>query len=320
MGYTMLDIAKLNGNDAVLGLLQENVKYSPEVNTLPFRTIRGTNYYTGVTTALPTTGFRAANEGQDAGTSTFAKRLIECFIFGGRVEVDVAIAQAYEDGEDAFKAMQSSHVMQSALRALGSQVWYGVTSDAKGFPGLKAASVAAASTSAGDPYTIDATGGSAGTASSCYLVYAPSDNTGISLIGGQNRTFDLSDWFRGYGTDANSKRFPAWLADLSAWVGLQIPHENCVRRIYNLTAEANKGLTDALLSRAMATFPVGYRATHIFCSRRSLGQLQASRTVTLFGSGSARPSQPLVAPLPTEFEGIPIIATDSILNTDTIGT
>ena len=55
-------------------------------------------------------------------------------------------------------------------------------------------------------------------------------------------------------------------------------------------------------------------------SRRSRRQLQVSRTVTLFGNGSTKPSGGLatVAPIPTEYDGIPIIATDSILNTEAI--
>jgi hypothetical protein len=46
--------------------------------------------------------------------------------------------------------------------------------------------------------------------------------------------------------------------------------------------------------------------------------LQISRTVTLQGSGSTRPNQPLVAPVPTEYDGIPIYATDAIGDTDAI--
>jgi hypothetical protein len=53
-------------------------------------------------------------------------------------------------------------------------------------------------------------------------------------------------------------------------------------------------------------------------SRRSRQQLQISRTVTLQGSGTSRPNQATVAPIPTEYDGVPIIATDSILNTETL--
>jgi hypothetical protein len=53
-------------------------------------------------------------------------------------------------------------------------------------------------------------------------------------------------------------------------------------------------------------------------NRRSRQQLQASRTVTLFGQGTTRPNQELLAPIPDSYDGIPIICTDSILSTEAI--
>lgn len=312
---TMLDIAKLNGNDPVVGLIEENLKFSPEVSLFPFRTIKGTSYKTGIRTALPTTGFRAANEGQTPGKSTFKQQLIEAFIFGGQIEIDKAVTDAHEDGAAALQAIEASGVMQSAMRNLGSQVWYGVTQDSKGFPGLKAATTAGSSTSAGDPITVDATGTTASTASSVYAVCFGPQN--IQLIGGNNKAWALDDFTVQQIVAANSGKLTAYVAGLNAWIGMQVGNENCVRRIYNLTADSGKVLTDSLLATLLGTFPVGYRPDAIFMSRRSRTQLQGTRSATSNTSGSAgRP----MAPIPTDYEGVPIHATDSILNTDTIGT
>ena len=49
---TLLDIAKLNGNDAVVGLIEENQTYAPELSVFPARTIKGTQYQTGIRTGL----------------------------------------------------------------------------------------------------------------------------------------------------------------------------------------------------------------------------------------------------------------------------
>jgi hypothetical protein len=317
MPTTLLDIQKLNGNDAAVGLIEENLKYAPELQVVPFRTIRGTSYKTGIRTALPTTGFRNANEGQSPSKSTFKQSLIECFIFGGNVQADKAVADAYEDGAAALQAIEASGVMQSAMQNLGKQMFYGVTNDGKGFPGLKAALPAAGTTLAGDALTIDATGSTSATASSVYFVkFGVQD---LTFVGGQSRAFDLGDFREQMIYDSTGAGYDAYVAALTAWIGMQIGHENVARRIYNLTAQDGKGWTDTLNAKVMATFPVGHRPDAIFCSRRSLAQLQASRTVTLMGTGSNRPNQPNIAPVPTEYEGIPIIATDSILNTDAIG-
>lgn len=316
MPLTLLDISKLNGNDRVVGLVEENLKFAPELSVFPMRIIKGINYTTGIRTALPTTGFRAGNEGQTPSQSTFKKTLIEAFIFGGQVEVDVAVADAHEDGASALQMIEADGVMQSAMQRLGRQIWDGVSVDSKGFPGVKAFLPAGGTTSAGDALTINATGTTADTASSVYAVCFGEKHA--QLIGGLNRAFQLDEFTKQQIVAANGGKLTAYVAGLNAWIGLQLAHENCARRIYNLTAEAGKGLTDSLLAQLLATFPIGYRPDAIFMSRRSRTQLQISRTVVLQGNAKVRPDQPTIAPIPTEYEGIPLIATDSILNTDAI--
>lgn len=313
---SMLDVAKLNGTDSVVGLIEENIKYSPEVGLFPFRTIKGTSYKTGIRTGLPTTAFRNANEGQTPSKSSFRQALIEAFIFGGQIEVDKAVADAHEDGAARMQAIEASGVMQSALRNLGSQIWYGQTVDSKGFPGIKAATVFGTSTLAGDALTIDAAGTTATTASSVYAVkFGPQD---CQLIGGNNKAWELDEFTVQQITAANNGKLTAYVAGLTGWIGLQVGNENCVRRIANLTADSGKGLTDTLLATLFATFPVGHVPDALFMSRRSRRQLQISRTVVLQGNAKVRPDQPTIAPIPTEYEGVPIIATDSILNTDAL--
>lgn len=312
----MLDVAKLTQNDPVVGLIEENIKAAPEVQYFPFRTIRGTSYKTGIRTGLPTVAFRAANEGQTPSKSSFRQMLIEAFIAGGQIEVDKAVADAHEDGPAALQAIEASGVMMAAMRTIGSQIWYGVTNDAKGFPGLKAATPFGGTTLAGDALTVDAAGTTASTASSVYAVkFGPKD---ITLIGGNNKAWQLDEFTVQQIVAANNGKLTAYVAGLTAWIGLQIGNENCVRRLANVTADSTKTCTDAKLATLLATFPVGQVPDAIFMSRRSRSQLQTSRTVVLQATGTTRTNQPNIAPIPTEYDGVPIYATDSILNTDAI--
>ncbi len=311
---TLLDIAKLTGNDKVVGLIEENLTFAPELNIFPMRTIKGTSYYTSVRTGFPSVGFRGANEGHTPGKSTWDRRQVETFIFGGVIQVDKAVAKASEDGEAAFEMMEASGVTKNAMIKLGSQIWYGVTSDAKGFPGIKSL-VAKGSTIA-----VDATGTTALTASSVYAVkFGPQNAT---LVAGQNGQFNLSPFVDQQIADPNNAGayIPSRVADLTAWTGLQVGNVNCVGRILNLTADSGKGLTDTLLAQLISQFPVGYTPDALFMSRRSRRQLQTSRTVVINGGGAGKPKggDANIAPTPSDYEGIPIIATDSILNTDAI--
>jgi hypothetical protein len=134
----LLDIAKLNGSDTIVGLIEETLTYAPEVQILPARTIRGTSYKIASRVSYPGVGFRAANEGSTPTKSEFESQLIECYILSGAVQADVAVARAYEDGEQAWKDVESVGVMRQAMIELGSQVIYGTSVDSKGFPGLQA--------------------------------------------------------------------------------------------------------------------------------------------------------------------------------------
>ncbi len=313
---TLLDIAKQNGNDAVVGLIEENIKYSPEVEVIPARTVRGTSYRTVVRTGLPTTGFRSANDGFAPSKSKFRNELIQAYIFGGRIEVDKAVADAHEDGAEAWQATEASGVMMSAMRSLGDQVFYGTSTDAKGFPGLKAFTPFGGTTNSSDAQTIDAGGTTASTASSVYGVNFGTQD--VQMIVGREGAIDLPDFMVESITGNNGQKHLGYVSEIVSWVGMQIGNDNAVRRLLNLTEDSGKGLTDDLMAKLLETYPVGYTPDAFFLSRRSRRQLQVSRTVTLFGNGRSRPNQPNVAPLPTEYDGVPFVVTDSIKNTDAI--
>lgn len=307
--FTLLDLAKMNGSDAVVGLIEEVQNAAPEVSVFDARTIQGTSYKTLIRTGLPSVGFRGANEGVDPSKSTFAEKLVQAYILASRVEVDKAILTGHEDGPETLKAIEASGVMETALQKIGAQIYYGVSVDGKGFPGLQAM--------VDSSMVVDATGTTSSTGSSVYAVKM--GPRFVQLLFGNNTTFDLSPWREETLADANGKKFPGEVADLCSWVGLQCVNKHAVARIKNVTADSGKGLTDLLLADLLAKFPVGFTPDYIFMNRRSRSQLQKSRTVVLSGQGKTRADQPAIAPLPTEYDGIPIIVTDSITSTEAIG-
>lgn len=309
----LLDIAALNGRDMVAGLIEEVMTAAPEVMALPARTIKGVSYKTTRRTSLPSVGFHAAGASLTASKSAFADYLTTCAYLGGLVQLPKSIAQASEDGTDMLKAIEAEGVMEQALKDVGKQLFYGPSnttygSDADGFPGLL------------DGYdstnmVVDAGGTTATTGSSVWIV-----GTGVKsnqLVVGMEGEMELSEW-----RVETVSGVPSHVADLTAYVGLQMANpNNTIVRVKKLTEDSGKGLTDALLAKALALFPIGVQPTHIFMSRRSRRQLQTARTVTLFGNGtrgSVGTATGLVAPTPTEFEGVPIIATDSLSNVEAL--
>lgn len=312
-----LDLAKANSNDAVGGIIEDLTNVSPELTAFPVEDLgQGQlNYQTLHRTARPTVEFAHAGEGFTPSKSELRLVEHECFRFGGRVEAFKHIADNYRRGGAAgYKAFETKGVLDAALQTIGRQIWYGTSVDSKGFPGLKAF------TPFGGTYTYNAGGTTASTASSIYFVKFGEEF--IELKAGRARNgsgiMDLPDFIVESILDANNKKAWAYVSELSSYLGLQTAAAHSVVRISNVTADSGKTCTDALLSEGLSLFPAEFMPDMIFMSRRSRKQLQNSRTVTLFGQGKTRPDQSNIAPTPIDFEGIPIKATDNILNTDTI--
>lgn len=298
---TLLDIAKANNSDQVAGLIDEVSKATPEVTVGGARTIRGLNYKTLVRTALPTVGFRNANEGTAATKGTHENRLVETYIMNPRWECDKAVADAYEDGAQAYIALEASAMMSAAMIALAGQFYYGVSADAKGFPGL-----IASYDSTG--MVVDAGGTTADTGSSLWAVRFGLQD--VVWVWGKDGNLGLSDVSLARITDGSGNPLTAYIQEILARPGLQVGNKRCIGRIKKLTADSGKGLTDARIGSLLATFPVGLPPTHLFASRRSIEQLRASRTAT-----NATGQE---APIPTEVFGIPLLATDAIKDTEAL--
>jgi hypothetical protein len=315
---TFLDLVKANSLEVVGEIVDENTKFTPELAEfdsfgLP---IGQMTYQTLHRIGQPSVSFAKAGQGFTPSKSSLKLVNHELFRFGGRVEAPRHIADNWaRGGAGGYQAFEAAGVMRAAMELIGSQIFYGDTATGDGFDGLKKF------TPHGWNYAHNATGTTANTASSVY--YVMFGQPYVQMIAGQatngNGIMDLPDFRIGDMVDADNKKMEAYISELSSYVGLQIAHPMSVLRIYNITADTGKGLTDSLIADAKLKMPVGFTPDICFMSRRSQSQLQRSRTVTLFGSGTLRPDQGNIAPLPTtDADGVRIVATDSILNTDAI--
>jgi hypothetical protein len=301
---TLLDIAKLNNTDAVVGLIEESIKAHPEISLGGARTIRGLNYHTKVRTGYSSVAFRNANEGTASKVSTFENRLVECYILNPRWECDKAIADAYEDGAQAYIAIEGAGMMEAAMRQLGTVFYYGTDGtlgDTKGFPGLLQMYDAT-------NMVVDAGGTTATTGSSVWAVkFGPRDT---QWVWGNNGSLNLSPVAEQRILDGSSNPLTAYVQEILARPGLQVGSLNSIARIKKITADSTKTLTDTMMFNLLKVFPTGITPDVFFMSRRSLYQLRASRTAT---NQTGAP-----APIPTEVAGVPIHVTDSIVDTEAL--
>lgn len=296
---TLLDIAKKNGSDALVGLIEEVQTSAPEIELGSARTIKGISYKTLVRTNLPRGGFRGANEGTVAVKSEYANKSFEAMIFNPQWDCDKAVAEADEDGIEAVIAREAEGIMRGSLIHLGSQFYYGEGNDAKGCPGLLAQYDAAS-------MTVDATGAGDATTSVWAVKFGPQYT---QWLWGNDGKLALSDVIEQKKQDVEGNYYTALFQEILARVGLQVGSRHSVARIKNISAAAGKTLTDALLFQLLNKFPAGLQPDVILMNRDALEQLRSSRTAT---NATGAP-----APIPTEVGGVPIKATDSITFAET---
>lgn len=318
MSQTLLDLAALKNTDREVGLIDENKAVAPEMTTLPSRVIQGMSYRTAVVSGQGAGSFRAINSGVPTVRAQVFTRLTECFPYEAPIKLD-ALLQAASQGEVAdMEMLQASIVLKTAFQRIGAQIFQGTENIATGFSGLKQFTPKTA-TAGASSIVVDATGTAANTASSAYLVKFGLPD--VHLVFGNDTTIQVGEFFDQLINDGAGGEYMGRVASLKTWVGLAIGNTSCVGRILNLTAETGKGLTDALIARAMSLFPTGYTPDAIFVSRRSDFQLAASRPRTNFSlPAQARPGNAVAITDYTSgtYQGIPIIPTDSISDVQAI--
>lgn len=295
---TLLDIAKL---DAGIGypLIEEAVKLAPELMVIPADTILGTTMELTVRTGLPSIRFRNANEGVPRSKSSYETRTFQTHILDHQVAVDEQIVNGARD-KGRLLENHASGVMEATMQYIGSQFYYGTGNDAKGFPGLLAQCKSDAA------HTVDASGA----ASKTSVWFLRLGRECVEFLFGNGQTIRLNEtWELETVYDDNGNPYKAYTNWMKGRVGMRLANKNCAVRIKNVeeTGTNKKTLNDTLLYAAYEKFTeFGFEPTHIFMNGRSREQLRNSRTAT---NSNGTP-----APLPTEWEGIPIIRTASIAN------
>jgi hypothetical protein len=262
-------------------------------------------------TGAPVVGFRAVNTGRDYDSSVDELVTINLAILDATFAVDKALADAYQrGGAEAYLAKEARRHLRAGFFGIEKQFFQGTGLDSNGFSGFcdstgldklnDAMVIGAGGTGGGSVYT------------SVYAIRSTPDQSNAVVIMGQNGEIGIGETQvvpipELSGGNPLSKTYPGYYTPITGWVGLQLGSAYSVARLANLDA-GSKTLDDDLLSNLLELFPSAAPPTMLVMHRQSRFQLQRSRT-TFSPTGVA-------APLPTEYEGIPIITTDAVSITE----
>lgn len=295
------DIVNFNESDLSINI-SDVLQDAPMLAALSAFSVDGTVLKYMKKTASAATGFRAANDGRENTTGTYTQVTCSLAIADASFTVDQAIADGFRDGRAALLGLQAADHMASLMSTIEKEIIIG-DGGANGFPSLQDEHNALSET-----MVIGAGGTTADTGSSVYAVRSGIND--LQVCYGMNGVISIGETSVVPTVGSSTGDFPGYYTPITGWVGLKYGGAYSSGRLCNLTEDSGKGLTDALISQLLAEFPAGRAPNFLVMNRRSLQQLQSSRTAT---SPSGRP-----ADFPSDSFGIPIIVTDSISSTEAL--
>ena len=304
---TLAGVINFNDNNVDPAQVSDLLQDTPLLSALNAKAAsNGTQHKYLKETVASSAAFRAVNAGL---TKTYSQD-----------ELITATLQVIDAGFDFDKALLMGSVREDILakelgRALRGafvgmekQVVYGTSAlgDSAGFTGLVNSTALDA---IADSMVIAATtaGSSADAQTSVYLIRSGDDD--VSVILGENGQVEIGDPYEfkkvvNPGTD--NKEYDAVGVSVLGYGGLQIGSTYSAARICNIET----ALTDDDIYNALALFPAGRQPNAIAMNRTALKFLRDSRTAT---NQTGTP-----APRPTEVEGIPIVVSDQIVDTEPV--
>lgn len=306
---TLLDLVTTQRNDILTGLVEDVTTYAPEFGQIPVETRAGTFYKVARRTALPTSQFRIINNGTTPTKSAYAEAIKEMFFVDTLINVDEAVIKGQDGSIGDLWTREAQGVLQSTLITIGAQVYYGTSSDANGFTGLRS--------------QLSGTVAAGGTTNSTSAFLAWMNPWGVHFDVGRDGEIALPPPMRQQIAAASpgTGNLFAWVSNLSCYIGLTVNSASSVWAITGITTHLTSSTYDQACSdvnagNLVSLIPVNRRQGLCwFMNRLSYFTLQASRS-SINQQVAGASGQPGWAPPPNLLEGYPIVVTDSLTNTE----
>jgi len=232
-------------------------------------------------------------------------------ILDASFDTDVALADAYKGGRDAWLQIELQRSLRQAMAVIEKQVIYGTGSDAKGFAGL---SDDAQLDRYNDTMVHNAAGSNASTQTSVFFLRMGEND--VSVVVGNDGRFVVEDEptiIAKAGAVLTTSTYPALYVPVTGYVGFQIGGAYSAARICNIECNvmtSTTAFTDDHCAAALSLFPAARQPNVCVMNRSALRLLRQSRSAY---SPTGAP-----APFPTEVFGIPIVVTDQIVSTEAV--
>jgi hypothetical protein len=252
----------------------------------------------------PTVGFRAANAGLDVVVGSDTLVTVDLKYMDATVRLDKALADVGK-GREYQLDRQGRRNLRQAMFILEDQVFNG--SSGSGFSGFAQALNALANS-----MVLNAAG--AANRTSVYMVRTTPEETDVMLVGGNEGNIQMGQYYEALINEAaTGRQFNGFVMPIEGWFTIQVGGSKSIARLANVGTTAGTTVSDDWLSQLFDLFPASAPPTHIVMNRRSRGQLQRSRaTINVGGKALVQTA----VPIPTDWNGIPIVCVETIGNAE----
>ncbi len=304
---TLSDLTTINDANLADRDISDLLDDAPLLARLAADVVPGTDHKYVKETSAPVVGFRAVNDGLENTKSADTLVTINLKILDASFAIDKALADAYIGGPEAYIGREAARHLKSAFFHAEKQILSGTGNEADGFNGLPDDGNLNA---VADDMVVNGGGTTDSTASSVWAIRSAGDMNDCVAIAGDNGKIDIGDSVVQRLAGSSTGSYPAYYTPIQGWLGLQIGGKYSVGRLANVTEDSGKTLSDSMLADLLSVFPAGRGPNYLVMSRRSLKQLQQSRTAT---NATGAP-----APFPSEAFGVPIIVSDGVSDVETL--
>ena len=308
-------------NQALVREVVEGVAFeAPFFNMLPSQIIGGISFKQKVRTSVPLISAMPYNTGVPLIAQNYEMRSAECYLYRSKFVIDKALLETDKQAAANLEADTLRGGMRGIMATLEFSAFYGKAFSPYGMTGL-VDTIGDYMTFSADPEckkssTDDASVERKHEGASVWAVCLKPEMIRViwgnskAISFGNRREIDVPRQT----IDGKDGLLPAVTRDVMFHVGLDQPDDYATARIVN-ESDAHP-LTDRMLADLVNTFPSGYTPDVIVMPRSTRRRLQEQRAQQ-FGYQKKTSGSTPYAQIPTDYDGIPIITSDALLEDET---
>lgn len=306
---TLIDVAKRNGNDTAVGLIESMAQSNALLSLTPFKGINGQSYKVKKRTGLPTVGTRGFNEGIEATKSIITDYIYQTYLYNSRSIVDVKLADTSPEGALALRQEEDlSHIVAMGNKWNYHAIYGNNQTDVTQPDGIATILNSTAFS------TYKAQTGSAGSTTSIYFVSFGDANTpqgrikGVEGIVTNGQELNARDMGQQYFNADNSKPLLHYTTEIDAMYGFAIYDVRSVGRYAGLTSTLAPTTTNI---DAILTAMLPFSCDAILVNKTGLNLMKGLKSSITY-----TPADREIRLSPASYDGIPIYLDENILDTE----